>query len=68
MARVKRYNCAIEGCKNGVTVRGRLCLSHQQAARQAEIDALVDEHEKARQYLGLPATWGCLDPECEICS
>ncbi len=63
-----RHLCAVGGCARKVTVPGRICEDHQYEARQRELDALVAELEETRQRLGLSKTWGCLDPECEICS
>lgn len=68
MATVKRVFCVVPGCTNMVTVTGRMCAEHQLEAKRAEIEAQCEEDARIRKELNIPDTWGCLDPDCEICS
>jgi hypothetical protein len=65
MPRIRR-NCEVPGCENKVT-HGK-CDFHIVAERRAEVEREVADQEAERIRLGLSITWGCLDPDCEICS
>lgn len=67
MSHVKRKPCATEGCPN-LIVAGVICANCMEAHRKSALDRMIEEMEAVRKELNLSDTWGCLDPNCEICS
>jgi hypothetical protein len=72
MAYRKVKPCSVEGC--GLPARGHytMCMAHhditERAKHWAALDAVIKATDAERARVGLPDTWGCLDPDCEICS
>jgi hypothetical protein len=66
MAKIRRVSCDVPNCTNLVT--HGTCLMHQEQIRRENIETLGNLFEAKKKLLGLPESWGCLNPNCEICS